>query len=173
MLLEEYEHALQRGANIYGEVIGYGNTADAFHQTVPSEHGEARAVSLAIADAGLSPRDIDFISAHATSTPRGDRTETAAIKRALGTRALSIPVSGLKSMTGHMLAASGALEAAFTLLCMREGVLFPTVNLSEKDPECDLEYVTELRSHPVEYALAHSFGFGGVNAVLVFRRAGK
>jgi 3-oxoacyl-[acyl-carrier-protein] synthase II len=173
LILEEYEHALQRGARIYGEVIGYGNTADAFHQTVPSEHGEARAVSLAIADAGLSPRDIDFISAHATSTPRGDRTETAAIKRALGARAFSIPVSGLKSMTGHMLAASGALESAFTLLSMREGVLFPTMNLSEKDPECDLDYVTELRTHPVEYALAHSFGFGGVNAVLVFRRTGK
>jgi 3-oxoacyl-[acyl-carrier-protein] synthase II len=170
LVLENYESAMKRGARIYGEIIGYGNTTDAFHQTIPTPHGEAKAMKLAIEDAGLNSEDLDYINAHATSTPLGDKTETEAIKMVFGEKAGKIPVSSLKSMTGHMLAASGALEAAFTLLSMKEGVITPTINLKEHDPECNLDHIKQTREAEIDVALSNSFGFGGVNAVLVFRR---
>jgi len=170
LVLEDYESAMKRGAKIYGEVIGYGNTADAFHQIKPSPEGEEEAVRAAMDEAGLRAGDISFINAHGTSTPLGDKTETEAIKLFFGRYAYKIPVTSVKSMTGHMLAASGPLEAALTLMSMKEGVLPPTINLKERDPECDLDYVTESREADIEFAISQSFGFGGVNAVLVFRR---
>jgi 3-oxoacyl-[acyl-carrier-protein] synthase II len=170
LVLETYESAMKRGSGIYGEIIGYGNTTDAYHQTVPSAEGEARAIRSALDEAGLKPHDIDFISAHGTSTCLGDKTETEAIKRSFGNYAYSIPITSLKSVTGHMLAASGALEAAVTLLCLKEGVITPTIHLRERDPECDLDYVTECRRASLKYALSQSFGFGGLNAVVVFRK---
>lgn len=170
LVLETYESAMKRGAGIYGEIIGYGNTTDSYHQTVPSAEGEARAIRSALDEAGLKPHEIHFISAHGTSTCLGDKTETEAIKRSFGKYAYGIPITSLKSVTGHMLAASGALEAAVTLLCLKEGVITPTVHLRERDPECDLDYVTECRCASLKYALSQSFGFGGLNAVLVFRK---
>jgi len=170
LVLEDYKSALKRGIRIYGEVVGYGNTTDAFHQTIPSPEGEARAMKKALDEAGLKPGVIHFISAHGTSTPLGDKTETYAIKLSFGDSAYRVPVTALKSLTGHMLAASGALEAAFTLLSMHEGTIPPTVNLKETDPECDLNYVTEQRKAEIEHAMSQSFGFGGVNAVLIFKR---
>ncbi|MBE0427031.1 MAG: hypothetical protein IBX72_10365 [Nitrospirae bacterium] len=169
-VLEEYKLAVNRGARIYGEIIGYGNTTDSFHQTIPSSEGEARAIKNALDEAGLEPGDIDFINAHGTSTPLGDKTETEAIKLCLGKQAYNIPISSVKSITGHMLAASGALEAAFTFLSMNEGYIIPTINLKERDPECDLDYVTEIRKADTEFAISNSFGFGGLNAVLVLKR---
>jgi len=169
-VLEDYGSALKRGARIYGEIVGYGNTTDAFHQTMPHPEGEAKAIKTAIDEAGLKPGDIDFINAHGTSTPLGDKTETEAIKLSFGNRAYHIPVTSIKSVTGHMLAASGALEAAVTLMSMNEGIIPPTINLKERDPECDLDYVTQLRRSEVMFAISNSFGFGGVNAVLVFKR---
>jgi 3-oxoacyl-[acyl-carrier-protein] synthase II len=170
LVLENYESAVKRGAAIYGEVVGYGNTTDSYHQTVPSAEGEARALQSALDEAGLMPYDIHFISAHGTSTRLGDKTETEAVKRVFGKHAYSIPITSLKSVTGHMLAASGALEAALVLMGLKEGVITPTAHLKERDPECDLDYVTECRSADLQYAISQSFGFGGVNAVLVFRR---
>jgi 3-oxoacyl-[acyl-carrier-protein] synthase II len=172
LALEEYNHARKRGAKIYGEITGYGNTSDALHQTLPAAEGEARAICAAIEEARLKPDDIGFINAHGTSTPAGDTTETEAIKISFGSKAYHIPVTSAKSMTGHMLAASGALEAAFTLKSMKEGIIPPTINLRQRDPACDLDYVTEARKSEIAYALSHSFGFGGVNAVLVFKNAG-
>ena len=170
LVLEDYEAALKRGAKIYGEIIGYGNTTDAFHQTRPSAEGEARAIRSAMEEGGLLPEDVDYINAHGTSTPLGDKTETEAIKLALGKRAYEIPISSVKSMTGHMLAASGAFEAAVTLMSIYEGVIPSTINLNTKDPECDLNYVTETRKAEIKTAISNSFGFGGVNAVVAFRR---
>jgi 3-oxoacyl-[acyl-carrier-protein] synthase II len=170
VVLEDYEQAVRRGVKIYGEIIGYGNTTDAFHQTMPSPEGEARAIKSALDEAGLKREEIDFINAHGTATKLGDEAETKAIKMSCGKSAYHIPITSVKSMTGHMLAASGALEAAFTLLSMNEGVIPPTINLMQKDPACDLDYVTEMRNGTITNALSHSFGFGGVNTVLIFRR---
>ncbi len=170
LILEEYQHALSRNAKIYGEIIGYSNITDAHHQTIPSSEGEAIAIKLALDEANLKPKDIDFISSHGTSTPLGDRTETEAIKMVFGNTAYRIPITSFKSMTGHMLAASGALEAAFTLLTMKENIIPPTINLRERDEACDLDYVTEPRIADVRTSLSQSFGFGGVNAVLVLKR---
>ena len=170
LVIEDYEFALKRGAKIYGEIMGYGNTTDAFHQTRPSAEGEARAIRLAMEEGGVSPEDVDYINAHGTSTPLGDKAETEAIKLALGKRAYEIPISSVKSMTGHMLAASGAFESAVTLMGIREGIIPATINLKTKDPECDLNYITETMKSDINTAISNSFGFGGVNAVLVFRR---
>lgn len=170
LVLEEYKMAINRGARIYGEIVGYGNTTDSFHQTIPSVEGQARTMKEALTDAGLNPKAVDFISAHATSTPIGDRIETEAIKLCFGKDAYRIPISSIKSMTGHMLSASGPLETAFTLLSMSESVIPPTINLKERDPSCDLDYVTELRKKDIEVAIINSFGFGGLNAVLVLKR---
>lgn len=170
LTIEEYEHAVKRDAKIYCEIIGYGNTTDAFHITRPHVEGEVRAINAGLEDAGISPDDVDYINAHGTSTPIGDATEASAIKKAFGQRALQIPVSAIKSLTGHMLAASGALEAACTAMSIKEGVIPPTINLIEKDHECEINVITEKAEADIKIAITSSFGFGGVNAALVLKR---
>jgi 3-oxoacyl-[acyl-carrier-protein] synthase II len=173
LVLEEAEHARARGATIYAELAGYGMSSDAFHMTEPDPHGmgQARAVASALADAGLGPDDVDYVNAHASSTGIGDATETAALKRALGEeKARSIPISSIKGATGHCLGAAGAVEAAATVLALRDDIVPPTINYETPDPQCDLDYVpNEARRLPVRVAMSNSFGFGGHNAVLVFR----
>jgi 3-oxoacyl-[acyl-carrier-protein] synthase II len=170
LVLEGYESAKKRDARIYGEIVGYGNTTDAFHLTKPNPNGEAMAIKGAIKEACISPKDVDYISAHGTSTKLGDKAETDAIKIAFGKRAYEIPVSSIKSMTGHMLAASGAFEAASTVISIYEGIITPTINLKDKDPECDLNFVTRTTKSDIKIAISNSFGFGGVNAILVFKK---
>ncbi len=170
VILEEKDSALARGAHIYGEVLGYGNTSDAFHQTRPNRDGVLRAMRIAIKEAQLSPEDIGCISAHGTSTPRGDRIESEAIAVLLGKRRAEVIVSAAKSMTGHMLAASGALEAAFTAASLKEDIIPPTINLTKKDSCCELNVATKKEKANARIALSNSFGFGGVNAVLVLGR---
>jgi 3-oxoacyl-[acyl-carrier-protein] synthase II len=173
LILESLEHAQARGARILAEVLGYGATADAFHITGPEPSGEAsaRAIQLALSDAGLPADAIDCVNAHATSTPLGDKIETVAIKRALGKHAYRIPVSANKSMTGHMFAASGAVEAMACVMSIDRGVIPPTINYEHPDPECDLDYVPNVaREQEVNHVLSTSFGFGGHNACLVLGR---
>jgi len=172
LVLEEFERARRRGARIYCEVVGYAMTSDAYHITAPPDDGEGaiRCMELAIQDAGVSKDDIGYINAHATST-FADKVETEAIKRVFGERAYRIPVSSTKSMTGHLLGASGGVEAAFCVLAIQDGLLPPTTNLEHPDPECDLDYVPgQARSATVKVAMSNSFGFGGVNACLLFKR---
>jgi 3-oxoacyl-[acyl-carrier-protein] synthase II len=172
LVLEEYEHARARGANIYGELIGFGMSADAHHITAPPEDGEGarQCMANALRDAGINASEVDYINAHGTSTPLGDRAETLAIKRALGGHAYKVAVSSTKSMTGHLLGAAGGVEALFCLLAMRDGVLPPTINYDTPDPDCDLDYVpNEARAAKIRVALSNSFGFGGTNGSLVFR----
>ncbi|MCB1246851.1 MAG: beta-ketoacyl-ACP synthase II [Acidimicrobiia bacterium] len=171
VVLEEYEHALARGATMYGEVLGYGMSADGYHITLPRPGGAgaARAMQAALADAGMETTDLDYINAHGTSTPANDKTETAAIKLAFGDHAYDIPISSTKSMTGHLLGAAGAIESLACLLAIRDGVIPPTINYRTPDPECDLDYVpNEARSLPIRTAMTNSFGFGGHNVSLVF-----
>jgi 3-oxoacyl-[acyl-carrier-protein] synthase II len=173
LVVEEREHALARGAEIYGEVLGYGMSADAYHITLPRPGGSgaARAMDLAVRDARLTPADIDYINAHGTSTKANDATETLAIKTVFGERAYGIPVSSTKSMHGHTLGAAGAVEALAALLAIRDGVVPPTINYTTPDPDCDLDYVpNEARKVDVKYAMSNSFGFGGHNVALVFGR---
>jgi len=173
VILEALDSALSRGAEIYGEVIGYGNNCDAYHFTSPSPGGEEQAacMRLALKDAGISPEQVDYINAHGTSTVLNDVSETKAIKKAFGAHARRLAISSNKSMTGHLWAASGTVEAVFTLLAMREGVIPPTINQEVSDPECDLDYVpNHARKAEVSVAISNSFGFGGVNGTLVFRR---
>lgn len=173
LVLERLEHAQRRGATIYGEILGYGSTNDAYHMTAPLPSGDqaARAMRLALADAGLRPEQVDHINAHASSTPLNDSTETRAIKTVFGEHARCIPISGTKSMHGHALGASGAIEAAISMLTLRLDYVPPTINLDEPDPECDLDYVPHRgREQRVHYIMSNSFGFGGINAVLVFGR---
>jgi len=154
-------------------LIGYGYTGDAYHITAPPPDGEgaARCMRMAIKDAGLRPEDIEYINAHGTSTPLNDLTETRAIKTVFGERAKKIPVSGTKSMTGHLLGAAGSTEAIFTLLAMRDSILPPTINYEIPDPECDLDYVPNVaRRQPLTVAMSNAFGFGGTNATLIFRK---
>ncbi len=172
LILEELEHARARGARIYAEVVGYGLNADAYHMTAPSPDGEgaARCMELALEDAGLSYRDIDYINAHGTSTPLNDASETKAIKSVFKERAKEIPVSSTKSVTGHLLGGAGGVEAVFTIKTIVEGVIPPTINYEEPDPECDLDYVpNQARKAKVRCAMSNSFGFGGTNAVLIFK----
>ncbi|MEK6618511.1 MAG: beta-ketoacyl-ACP synthase II [Nitrospirota bacterium] len=172
LVLEALETARRRGARIYGEVVGYAMTSDAYHITAPPEGGEGavRCMELAIKDAGVSKDEIGYINAHATSTI-ADKVETQAIKRVFGDRAYRIPVSSTKSMTGHLLGAAGGVEAAFSILAIHRGVVPPTINLEHPDPECDLDYVPErAREATVKVVLSNSFGFGGVNACLLFKR---
>ncbi len=173
LLLEELGTALERGARIYAEIVGYGMNADAYHVTAPSLDGEgARAVmARALEDAGIDPREVGYINAHGTSTPYNDKIETLAIKRAFGEHARRIGVSSTKSMTGHMLGAAGAVEAGITALCLANQVMTPTINYENPDPECDLDYVPN-RPRPSEivYAVSNSFGFGGTNGCLIFKR---
>ncbi len=170
LVLEEYDHALERGAPVYGEILGYGNCADAFHMTKPDPEGEARAMEMAIKEAGVSTDDIAYINTHGTGTKLGDRAETQVLQRVFGERASEIPASALKSMTGHMLAASGVLEIASTLMSMKEGVIPPTINLTKKDPECNINIITDKKVADIQIAISNSFGFGGVNAVIVLRK---
>ena len=173
LVLESLEHAQGRGAQILGEVIGYAMSCDAHHITspIPGGTGGARAMSLAIADAGLEPKDIDYVNAHGTSTPANDSNETSAIKTALGDRAKQIPVSSTKSMTGHLLGGSGGIEAVAAVLALRHGVIPPTINHQNPDPACDLDIVpNQAREQIISTALSNSFGFGGHNVCLAFRR---
>ena len=173
LVLESLEHAQNRGAQILGEVVGYAMTCDAHHITspIPGGTGGARAMSLAIADAGLEPSDIDYVNAHGTSTPANDSNETAAIKTALGDRAKEIPVSSTKSMTGHLLGGSGGIEAVAAVLALRHGIIPPTINHQNPDPACDLDVVpNQAREQIISTALSNSFGFGGHNVCLAFRR---
>jgi 3-oxoacyl-[acyl-carrier-protein] synthase II len=172
LVLEELEHAKARGAKIYAEVIGYGVSSDANHITEPDPHGPGRALKMALGDAGLEAKDIDYINAHATATPLGDASETSMLKLALGEeKAYATPVSSTKGATGHCLGAAGALEATFCILAIRDGMLPPTINLEVPDPECDLDYVpNQARPADVEVAMNNSFGFGGHNACIVLRR---
>ena len=169
LVLENLESALKRKTKIYGEVIGYSNTVDAFHQTKPDIRGEIHALRSALEEAGVEPAGIDYISAHGTSTQIGDYVESEAILAAFGDKA-HIPVSAIKSMTGHMLAASGPFETACTAMSLLEGVVPPTINIREKDSRCGINLITERRDLPIRTALSSSFGFGGVNAVLVLRK---
>lgn len=171
-VLESLEYARARKAEIYGEIIGYGSSADAYHITAPTEDGSgsAQAILRALENARISPESIDYINAHGTGTQLNDEAETKAIKLAMGSRAYQIPISSTKSMTGHIMAATGALEAVFCILSIRDGVVPPTINYQEPDPACDLDYVpNEARDTRVETAMSNSFGFGGHNSVLIFR----
>ena len=173
VMLEEYEHAKARGANILGEIVGYGSTADAYHITSPSPDGEgaARAMVNAVADAGIQLQEVDYINAHGTSTPLNDHYETVAIKRAFGEHAYKLAVSSTKSVTGHMLGAAGGIEAVASVKALQEGILPPTAGYQEADENCDLDYVTEgARKADIKYALSNSLGFGGHNATLLFKR---
>lgn len=170
LVLEEYEHARRRGARIIGEVKGYGATTDAYHLTAPDPTGSAsaNAMRLAIEDAGLHPEDVDHVNAHATSTPLGDRLETLALRKVLGKHADCVPITANKSMTGHMFAASGALEAVVSLLTIERSQIPPTINYETPDPECDLDYTpNHAREQKVRTVLSNSFGFGGQNACLI------
>ena len=173
LVLETLDHAQARGAEILGEVVGYGMTCDAHHITspIPGGLGGARAMSLALSDAGLKADDIDYVNAHGTSTPANDSNETAAIKTALGERAMAIPVSSTKSMTGHLLGGSGGIEAVAAVLALQNGVVPPTINHQNPDPACDLDVVpNQAREQIISTALSNSFGFGGHNVCLAFRR---
>lgn len=173
IVLEEYEHAKARGARIYAEFVGLGMSGDAHHITAPPADGDGarRAMQSALADARVAPADLHYINAHATSTPLGDIGETIAIKRALGDSAGRVAVSSTKSVTGHLLGAAGAVEAIFTILAIRDQIAPPTINLDNPDPQCDLDYVPNVaRQMNIEVALSNSFGFGGTNGSLVFRR---
>ncbi|MEN8199095.1 MAG: beta-ketoacyl-ACP synthase II [Thermodesulfobacteriota bacterium] len=173
IVLEELEHALSHGANIYAEVLGAGASSDAYHIAAPPENGEGavRCMRAALADAGLEPTDIDYINAHGTSTPLNDRCETAAMKTVFGAHAEKLAISSTKSMTGHALGAAGGLEAAFTALTIKDQIAPPTINLDEASAECDLDYVPhEARKMEIKAALSNSFGFGGTNGVIVMGR---
>jgi len=173
LVLEEYEHAKARGAQIYCELAGYGMSADAHHITAPPDdgHGGARSMQNALRNAGLNVDDVDYINAHGTSTPLGDVAECIAIERAFGSRAQKIAVSSTKSMTGHLLGAAGGIEAVFTVLALKDQVAPPTANLFKQDPRCNLDFVPRVaRDMPIRAALSNSFGFGGTNATLAFRR---
>jgi 3-oxoacyl-[acyl-carrier-protein] synthase II len=173
LILEELEHARQRGATIYAEMAGYGMTGDAFHITAPSEDGDGamRAMAMALRSAGIEPGDVQYINAHGTSTPFNDKLETLAIKRLFGEHAARVAVSSTKSMTGHMLGAAGGIEAGFMALALRHQIMPPTINLETPDPECDLDFVPRTaRPAAITYALSNSFGFGGTNAALLMRR---
>ena len=176
LILEELEHARKRGAKIYGEFIGYGCSADAHHLTAPAPGGEgaARSMKMALASAGISPQEVDYINAHGTSTPLNDKFETMAIKSVFGDYAYQLPVSSTKSMSGHLLGAAGGLEAIVCLLAMENKLIPPTINYENPDPECDLDYVpNEPRPAEIDIALSNSFGFGGHNATVIFRRLGE
>jgi 3-oxoacyl-[acyl-carrier-protein] synthase II len=172
LVLEEYERARARGAVIHAELIGFGMSGDAYHITAPLQSGEGARLCMenAMRDAGIAPADVDYINAHGTSTPLGDKAETAAIRSAFGAHADRLAVSSTKSMTGHLLGAAGAAEAIFSILAIRDGVAPPTINYETPDPECDLDYVpNSARDMPIGISLSNSFGFGGTNGTLVFR----
>ena len=173
VMLEEYEHARKRGADIYAEVIGYGMSGDAYHMTSPAENGEGayHCMQNALNNAGIEPEQIDYINAHGTSTPAGDVVESNAVKRLFGEHAKKLALSSTKSMIGHMLGAAGGAEAAFCILALRDQIAPPTINLDNPDPDCDLDYVPhEARDMKLDIVLSNSFGFGGTNGSLIFKR---
>ena len=173
LILEELQFALNRKARIYAELVGYGYTGDAYHITAPSPEGEGavRCMRMAIKDAKLKPEDVDYINAHGTSTPLNDFTETIAIKTVFGDHAKKIPISATKSMTGHLLGAAGSTEAIFTILAIQDGIMPPTINYEEPDPQCDLDYVPNVaRRKTINVAMSNAFGFGGTNATLIFKK---
>jgi 3-oxoacyl-[acyl-carrier-protein] synthase II len=172
LALEELEHALARNANIYAEIVGFGMTGDAHHITDPDKEGARRCIQLALKDAGISPQDIGYVNPHATATPVGDRNEVQALKEIFGDGASRLLVSGTKSMTGHLLGAAGAVEGIICALAIKNGIVPPTINLDEIDPDCTgLDFVKDTaREADIRYALSNSFGFGGTNAALVFKR---
>jgi 3-oxoacyl-[acyl-carrier-protein] synthase II len=173
LILEELEFAKRRGASVLAEIVGYGMSGDAFHITAPHEDGDGahRVMRNAMADAGIEPADVDYINAHGTSTPVGDRIESSAIKKTFGDHAYKLAVSSTKSMTGHLLGGAGGLEAGLSVLAIRDQIAPPTINLVNPDPECDLDYVPgKPRPMEIEYALSNSFGFGGTNGALIFKR---
>ncbi len=173
VVLEEYESARARGAKIYAEVVGYGMTGDAYHLTSPAPGGEggARSMKMALKNAGVSPEQVAYINAHGTSTPLGDMFETMAIKSVFGDHAKKMMVSSTKSMTGHLLGAAGGIETVYTLMAMDRGIVPPTINYTDPDPECDLDYVPNTaREAKLEYAMSNNFGFGGTNATLLFKK---
>ncbi len=173
LVLEEFEHARRRGARIYAELAGFGMSSDAYHMTAPSEDGSGAALCMAnaLADAGLSVEEVGYVNAHGTSTPLGDVAEVLAIKRCFGDRARGLMVSSTKSVTGHLLGAAGGVEAIFTVLALREGVIPPTINLDAPGEGCDLDFVPHVaRECRIEAAISNGFGFGGTNATLAFRR---
>jgi 3-oxoacyl-(acyl-carrier-protein) synthase len=172
LILEERAHALRRGARIYAELVGYGLSTDAYHMTAPPPDGggAARAIQMALEDAGIEPQALDYINAHGTSTATNDRCETVAIQRVLGDHAARVPVSSTKGVTGHCLGAAGALEAIFSVLAIDRGVIPPTANYETPDPDCPLDYVPTPRRQDNRYVLSNSFGFGGHNATLIMKR---
>ncbi|MBS4218017.1 beta-ketoacyl-ACP synthase II [Bacillus sp. FJAT-49711] len=173
VVLEELEHALSRGAHIYAEIVGYGSTGDAHHITAPAPGGEGgvRAMKIAIKDGGLEPKDIDYINAHGTSTPYNDKYETMAVKEVFGDHAYKLAMSSTKSMTGHLLGAAGGVEAIFSVMALKEGILPPTMNYVTPDPDCDLDYVVnEARKADIKAVLSNSLGFGGHNATIAFKK---
>jgi 3-oxoacyl-[acyl-carrier-protein] synthase II len=176
IILEELEFATRRGAQIYCELVGYGMSADAYHITAPSEDGDGgvRVMQAALTNAGVQPQQVDYINAHGTSTPYNDRLETLAIKRLFGEHATKLAISSTKSMTGHLLGAAGGLEAGITALAIRHQLIPPTINYETPDPDCDLDYVpNRKRPAKIEFALSNSFGFGGTNGALLFKRFGR
>jgi 3-oxoacyl-[acyl-carrier-protein] synthase II len=173
IILEELDHALERGATIHAEVIGYGLTGDAFHIAAPAPEGEgmARCMQMAVDDAGIRPEEVDYINAHGTSTDLNDKFETQAIKTVFGEHSYKLAVSSTKSMTGHLLGGAGGVESAIAVLTIKNGIIPPTINYENPDPDCDLDYVPNVsRKAEVRTALTNSFGFGGTNAALLFRR---
>ena len=175
VVLEEYEHAKRRGANIYAELVGFGMSGDAYHMTLPPAEGAGAAACMrnALRDAGVNPEQVDYVNAHGTSTQAGDIAETMAVKKTFGDHAYKLVVNSTKSMTGHLLGAAGAVEAIFSILAIRDQVSPPTINLDNPDPECDLDYVPHTaREMKIDLALSNSFGFGGTNGTLIFRKPG-
>ncbi|MDR0269146.1 beta-ketoacyl-ACP synthase II [Paenibacillus sp.] len=171
LVLESLEHAQKRGAHIIAEVIGYGLSGDAYHMTEPDPDGPARCMAMALRDAGLAPEDVDYINAHGTSTPVGDRSETIAIKKAMGEHAYKVAVSSTKSMTGHLLGAAGGVEAVICGLSLKHQKIAPTINLDNQDPECDLDYVpNQARDAKLDVVMSNSFGFGGHNATIILKK---
>jgi 3-oxoacyl-[acyl-carrier-protein] synthase II len=171
LVLEEYEHAKARGAKIYAEVTGFGMSGDAYHMTAPSTDGPRRAMLNAMRDAGVNPDQVNYINAHGTSTPLGDKNETDAIKLAMGDAAYKLVVNSTKSMTGHLLGGAGGVESVFTVLAVHHQVSPPTINIFSQDPECDLDYCANTaREMKIDFALKNNFGFGGTNGSLVFKR---
>ncbi|RAP76294.1 beta-ketoacyl-ACP synthase II [Paenibacillus montanisoli] len=171
LILESLEHAQKRGARIYAEIVGYGMSGDAYHMTEPDPDGAARCMTKALRDGGIEPSQIDYINAHGTSTPVGDKSETTAIKKTFGDHAYKLAVSSTKSMTGHLLGAAGGVEAVILGLSLQNGMIAPTINLDNQDPECDLDYVpNQARKADLNYALSNSFGFGGHNATIVMKK---
>jgi 3-oxoacyl-[acyl-carrier-protein] synthase II len=175
IVLEEYEYAKRRGARIYAELTGFGMSGDAYHMTLPGPSGDgaSRCMQNALRDARINPGDVDYVNAHGTSTPAGDRAESDAVKLAFGDHAYKLAMSSTKSMTGHLLGAAGGIEAIFSILAIRDQVAPPTINLDNPDPECDLDYVPHTaRERKIDTVLSNSFGFGGTNGTVIFRKTG-